>query len=157
MKKLFIAAIMAVFTMTSMNAQTQAIKVNPVGAAFGLGNLSYEFSTTDTQSLSVSALYFKVGDFKGMGAGLEYKFYFDGDAIVGWYAAPTAGFLSIKSTGSDTASVFTAGAEAGHQWVFGDHFALDVNAGYAAFFGGDDLSGFKGGGMTLGVAIGYAW
>jgi len=156
MKKLFFTAIIAVFTMTSLSAQTQAVKINPIGAAFGLGNLGYEFSTNDSQSLTVSALYFKVGDFSGLGAGLEYKFYFEGEAITGWYAAPVGGFLSIKSN-NEKASIFTAGGEAGHQWVFGEHFALDVNAGYSAFFGGDNLSGFNGGGFTLGVAIGYAW
>ncbi len=43
MKKLLLCAAIAVFGLTSVNAQEQAIKVNPLGLAFGVANAGYEF------------------------------------------------------------------------------------------------------------------
>ena len=155
MKKLLVTIVIVLFAVVGMNSQTKAVKVNPVGIVFGIGNAGFEFATNDAQSLTISALYMKIQDISGIGAGLEYRFYFE-ESIEKWYAAPVAAYLSLKS-GDESAGIFTAGAIIGHQWIFGEHFLLDLNAGYGAYFGGDNLEGLSGGGISLGLSIGYAW
>jgi len=156
MKKiLFLVVALAITNVAS--AQENVIKVNPLGLAFGITNAGYEFATNDTQSLTVSGVYFNVSDITGVGAGLEYRFYFKGEAIQGWHAGPVVGYMSLKDSFSNSASIFTVGGEVGHQWVLNGGFAIDVFGGYAAFIGGDNLTGLSGGGATFGVAIGYAW
>lgn len=139
------------------SSQTNVIKANPLGLAFGIANLGYEFSTTESQSMTVSGLFFSVLDVEGYGAGLEYRFYFDKEAITGWHAGPSVGYFKLEDIFDVSASVFSVGAEIGYQWVFGEHFALDVFGGYGANIGGDDLSGLNAGAPTVGLSLGYAW
>ncbi len=138
-------------------AQEHVVKVNPLGLAFGLANVGYEFSVNDSQSLTISGSYFNIANIKGFGAGLEYRFYFDGEAIQGWHAGPSVGFFSLKDNSSNSGTVISLGGEVGHQWVFGENFALDVFAGYSALIGGEKLLGLSGSSPTFGVSIGYAW
>ncbi len=157
MKKLFL--VVAVFAFSFLNAQESAIKANPVGLAFGIANAGYEFSINDTQTVTVSALYYDVSDVSGFGAGGEYRFYFSDEALRGWHAGPTVGFFSLKGSGffSDTTStIFTIGGEAGHQWILGEHFLIDTFIGIGFVSGGGDLS-VDGAAIGLGVSLGYAW
>ena len=137
--------------------QNNVIKANPIGLAFGIANVGYEFSTTDSQSMTVSGLYFNIADIDGYGAGLGYRFYLDKEAITGWHLGPSIGYFKLEDLFDISASVFSVGAEVGHQWVFGEHFALDVFGGFVYNSGGDILSGFNATSGTLGVSIGYAW
>jgi hypothetical protein len=156
MKKILVLG-MLFFAFTTTKAQTNIIKANPLGLAFGIANAGYEFATTDTQTLTVSGIYFNVLDITGVGAGLEYRFYFGDEALKGWHAGPSVGYFSLEDNYNTSASVFSAGGEAGHQWIFGEHFALDVFAGLGFVTGGDELSGFNSTTASLGVSIGYAW
>ena len=156
MKRILILG-MLLFAFNITNAQTNIVKANPLGLAFGIANAGYEFATTDSQTATISGIYFNILDIAGVGAGLEYRFYFGGEALKGWHAGPTVGYFSLEDDFNNSASVFSAGGEAGYQWIFGKHFALDLFAGYAAILGGDDLSGFNDSATSLGVNLGYAW
>ena len=76
MKKLLLFAAIAVFGLSTVDAQEQAVKLNPVGLAFGVANAGYEFSTSDKQTLTIAGLYYNISDVSGFGAGAEYRFYF---------------------------------------------------------------------------------
>ncbi|MEZ4797312.1 MAG: DUF3575 domain-containing protein [Flavobacteriaceae bacterium] len=157
-KLLFVAAIVA-FTL-STNAQEQAIKANPIGLAFGVANAGFEFSTSDAQTLTVSGLYYNISDVSGFGAGAEYRFYFSSDeALRGWHAGPSVGYFSLEDDFDNSAGFFSIGGEAGHQWIFGEHFLLDVFAGLGFVTGSsDDLAvSVNSAAVSIGVSIGYAW
>ena len=156
MKKLLVLSVLC-FTFHMASGQTNAVKANPIGLAFGIANAGYEFTTTDSQSLTISGLYFNISDITGIGAGAAYRYYFDEEAITGWHAGPSVGFFSLEDDFNTTATVFSFGGEVGHQWVFDSGFLVDVFGGLAYAAGGDDLSGFDAAAISLGVSIGYAW
>ena len=69
MKKILILGMfLCVFNIT--NAQTSVIKANPLGVAFGIANAGYKFATTDSQTATISGIYFNVLDITGVDAGL---------------------------------------------------------------------------------------
>jgi hypothetical protein len=156
MKKILVLG-MLFFAFTTVKAQSNIIKANPLGLAFGIANAGFEYATTDSQSLTISGIYFNVLNIKGIGAGLEYRFYFSGEALRGWHAGPSVGYFSLEDDFNNSASVFSVGGEAGHQWIFGEHFAVDVFAGLGYGTGGDELSGFNATAFSLGASLGYAW
>lgn len=160
MKKLFFASIIAVFAITNIQAQDYAIKANPVGLAFGVANAGFEFSTGESQSLTIAGLYYNISDVSGFGVGAEYRFYFSsGEALRGWHAGPSIGYFSLEDDFNNSASFFSVGGEIGHQWIFGEHFLLDVFAGLGYVSGSsDDLAvSVNSTAVSLGVSIGYAW
>lgn len=160
MKKLFLCSIIAVFGMSTINAQEQAIKVNPVGLAFGVANAGYEFSTNDSQTLTIAGLYYNISDVSGFGAGAEYRFYFSsGEALRGWHAGPSVGYFSLEDDFNNSAGFFTIGGEIGHQWILGEHFVIDTFAGLGYIAGNsDDLAvSLSSAAISLGVSLGYAW
>lgn len=137
--------------------QSSAVKVNPVGLAFGVANAGYEFSTSDSQSATISGLYYDVSGISGFGVGAEYRFYFGGEAIKGWHAGPSLGYLSLEDDFNTSASVFSFGGEVGHQWVWNSGFLVDVFAGLGFATGGDNLNGLDSTTIGIGVSLGYAW
>lgn len=159
MKKL-ILVVLTLFAISSTYAQDNAIKANPIGLAFGVANAGYEFAVNDTQSATISGLYYNISDVTGFGAGAEYRFYFSsGEALRGWHAGPSIGYFSLSDDFDNSAGFFSIGGEAGHQWIFGEHFALDVFAGLGFVTGSsDDLAvTVNSTAVALGVSIGYAW
>jgi hypothetical protein len=159
MKKLFLFAAIAVFGLTNLDAQEQVIKANPIGLAFGVANAGYEFTVKDGQTLTVSGLYYNISDISGLGAGAEYRFYFDGEAIRGWHAGPSVGYFSLSDDFDTSASFFSIGGEVGHQWIIGEHFAVDVFAGLGYIAGNSDdfAVSLSSTAISLGVSLGYAW
>jgi hypothetical protein len=154
MKKLVLALLLS----GSLFAQSNAIKANPLGLAFGVANAGYEFTTKDAQTATVSGIYYDVSGISGFGLGAEYRFYFSsGEALKGWHAGPSLGYLSLEDNFDTTASAFTIGGEAGHQWVFDNGFLIDVFAGVGYVSGGDDLAGLDSAAIGLGFSLGYAW
>ncbi|WP_296637633.1 DUF3575 domain-containing protein [Polaribacter sp.] len=142
----------------STSAQTNAIKVNPLGLAFGVANAGYEFTTSDSQTATISGIYYGVPGIKGFGVGAEYRFYFSTkEALKGWHAGPSVGYFSLEDDFNTSASVFSIGGEAGHQWVWDSGFLVDVFAGLGFVTGGDTLSGLNTTSAAIGVSIGYAW
>ena len=69
MKKLLLCIAIAVLGLSQVNCQEQAIKANPIGLVFGVANAGYEFSTNETQTLTISGLYYNIFDVSGFGAG----------------------------------------------------------------------------------------
>ena len=127
MKKLVLGLVLLLSG--SLFAQSNAIKANPLGLAFGIANAGYEFTTKDAQTATISGLYYDVSEISGFGLGAEYRFYFSsGEALNGWHAGPSLGYLSLEDDFNTSASVFTIGGEAGHQWVFDSAtvFAFDM-------------------------------
>lgn len=156
MKKILVLTVF-LLAFNALNAQTKVIKANPLGLAFGIANAGYEFETKKGQTATVSGIYFNVFDIQGVGAGFEYRFYFGGEALKGWHAGPSIGYFSLEDKYDISASVFSFGGEAGHQWLFGEHFALDLFTGLGVITGGSDLEGFNSTAASLGVSLGYAW
>jgi len=157
MKKLLLACA-AVFTFTFVSAQEQAIKANPIGLAFGIANAGYEFSIKETQTLTVSGLYYNVSSISGFGAGAEYRFYFSSDeALRGWHAGPSVSYFSLSDDFSNSAGFFTIGGEAGHQWIFGEHFLVDTFVSLGFVSGSSDSFTVNSTAVGLGVSLGYAW
>lgn len=160
MKKLLLCIAIAVLGLSQVNGQEQAIKANPIGLAFGVANAGYEFSTNETQTLTISGLYYNISDVSGFGAGAEYRFYFSSDeALRGWHAGPSVGYFSLQDDFDNSAGFLSLGGEVGHQWIFGEHFVLDVFAGLGYVTGSsDDLAvSISSTAVSLGVALGYAW
>ncbi|NCT10368.1 MAG: DUF3575 domain-containing protein [Flavobacteriia bacterium] len=156
MKKILVIG-MLFFAFNNSTAQTQVVKVNPLGLLFGIANAGYEFTTTGKQTATISGLYFNVSDITGAGAGLDYQFYFGEQSIRGWHAGPSVSYFSLSDNTDVSASVFSIGGVGGYQWVFGEHFALDLFGGISFSSGGEDLTGFNATGGVFGVSLGYAW
>ncbi|MGC1206301.1 MAG: DUF3575 domain-containing protein [Flavobacteriaceae bacterium] len=160
MKKLLLFAAIAVFGLSTVDAQEQAVKLNPVGLAFGVANAGYEFSTSDKQTLTIAGLYYNISDVSGFGAGAEYRFYFSsGEALRGWHAGPSVGYFALEDDFNNSAGFFTIGGEIGHQWILGEHFVIDTFAGLGYIAGNsDDLAvSLSSAAISLGVSLGYAW
>lgn len=177
MKKISIVIIAAFAFIGSLRAQENAVKANPIGLLFGAAQFGYEHLITEKSSLELSLAYANIGasvdgeDSRATGLGIDgrYKFYFSPSkvGIRGWYAAPTAGYVSTKATSSNSEgklSWFSAGAVGGYQWIFGGGstgFALDLNFGaqYVSAKTSGDISGVTIDGLLpkLGVSLGYAW
>lgn len=155
MKK--IVFIFSMFLALTAFGQSSAVKVNPVGLAFGVANAGYEFSTSDSQSATISGLYYDVSGISGFGVGAEYRFYFGGEALKGWHAGPSLGYLSLEDDFNTSASVFSFGGEVGHQWVWNSGFLVDVFAGLGFATGGDSLNGLDSTTIGIGISLGYAW
>ena len=159
MKKLLLCIALTIFGLINVNSQEQVIKANPIGLAFGVANVGYEFSTNESQTLTIAGVYYNISDVTGFGGGLEYRFYFAKPALKGWHAGPSVAYLSLEDDYDNSAGFFTIGGEIGHQWIFGEHFALDVFAGLVYITGNsDDLAvSIDSVAPSLGVSIGYAW
>jgi len=178
MKKLFLCAAIAVFAFSSVKAQENVVKVNPLGLIFGSAQFSYERVLTEGSSVELSLAYtnlnanFSSGEeskVTGFGAEGKYKFYFSNsnDAPRGLYGAPVLSYSSISGeAGSEEGKVniFGVGAIGGHQWVFGGNatgLALDLNLGvqYINVSANGDISGLTVDGILprIGLSIGYAW
>ncbi len=160
MRKLVLISFLCIGLFGTVKAQEQAIKANPIGLAFGVANVGYEFATNDAQTLTISGLYYNVSDISGFGIGGEYRFYFSSDqALRGWHAGPTAGYFGLSDDFDNSSGFFSIGGEAGHQWIFGEHFLVDVFAGLSFVSGSSDNFEVSVNSVTvgLGVSLGYAW
>ncbi len=183
MKKLLLCAAFAVLGLSTVNAQENVIKANPLALLGGTDLVSYERALGDHASVVVSAALggFKLSDvkYKSFGAGLQYRYYF-ADVLDGWYGAAVASYQSGKTevengiflSGNNADEFdFTAlggGLKIGHQWVWDSGFSLDLNIGASyKSFDYDFTDGtsqttqdlFKASGTlpTFGFGLGYAW
>ncbi|WP_299664557.1 hypothetical protein [uncultured Polaribacter sp.] len=74
MKKILFTLL--IFTTVSIKSQNKVIKANPLGLAFGIANVGFEYSERENQSTTFSVLYYSKSDLKGFGVGLEKKILF---------------------------------------------------------------------------------
>lgn len=162
MKKI-IFLVIALFTFSLANAQSNVVKVNPVGMIFGVFNATFEHAINENNSVLVGAQYFNWGNLSMSGLGVQggYRFYFskNNDAPEGIFASP---FVSLSSVTynpdgleKETSFGISAGGKAGYQWLFDSGLALDLFFGYSYSSFKFDSYSYGGGTPVLGLAVGY--
>ncbi len=168
MKKLILSLVFVAFAFT-MNAQSNVIKTNPLGLAFGSFNATYErvFGTSSSLLVRGQYMYKLLGvDVSLTGAGLGYRYYFTHTKKPvpgGFYINPQAAFsfgkVNDDTEGNYTASTIGFGAELGYQWVWDSGFVLDLGIGpmYTIAKGGDSENSLDGIVPSATLAIGYAF
>ena len=152
-----------------MNAQSNVIKTNPLGLAFGSFNATYErvFGTTSSLLVRGQYMYKLLGvDVNLAGAGLGYRYYFTHakkPVPGGFYINPQVAFSFGKITNDMdekySATTIGFGAEIGYQWVWESGFVLDLGIGpmYTIASGGDSEDSIDGIMPSATLAIGYAF
>ena len=156
-KLLFIVGVSMLLANTS-NAQENAVKVNPIGLVFGIANAGYEFEVNDSQTVTVSGIYYGLTGISGFGIGGEYRFYLTDDSFRGWHAGPAVGYLGLSEKITDSSSgFFSIGGEGGHQWIVGENIVLDAFIGISVLTGSGNFSTLNTVSPTLGFSVGYAW
>ena len=170
MKKLLIILLLGVGFSLSSDAQSQVIKTNPLGLAFGNFNVSYERTLNESSSINVFANYFfgLAGlDVQAFGVGAGWRYYFTHakkPIPAGFYVQPQVG-LSFGNVTDDFDedfgySTIGIGAELGYQWVWDSGFVLDLGIGpNYLIYNGDGADTFDGNGIlpTGTLAVGYAF
>lgn len=177
MKKVFLIALFAIGGFTTMNAQENLVKVNPIAILGGTDLVSYERALSDNTSFMVSGAVggFKFGTirYKSVGAGLQYRYYFD-EVLSGWYAAGDVGYQNGTTEfddvfgGTTTEDIdfsnFNVGARAGYQWIYSSGFSFELNfgLGYRSFnYDSDNTTGLdlKASGIlpSGSLALGYSF
>ena len=123
MKKLFIIAMLAL-GFSTVNAQENAVKANPLALLGGADLVSYERAISEKTSVVLGA---GIGGFKisgtkysSFGVSGQFRYYFD-EAVYGWYAGVIAQYLSGNV-----------------DYEYDDFFSdfEDVEIGYSSFGGG---------------------
>lgn len=145
MKRTLFIALTCLMT-SSLFAQDNVVKLNPLGALFGSINAGFEHKLNDNHSAqlnvnfisrTVDVIFFKY-KFSGFGVAPEYRFHLgDHENPFKLYAGPVVNvnFLTSKVDGEDVGSsktTYTAiggGGQIGYEWLIGSAFVIDVNAG----------------------------
>lgn len=129
------------------NAQTNAIKINPISLALTTVNLSFEHKVSDKASFQIGAFYTVLNysnvlggnrtDFSGFGITPEFRFYVVGKPRQGLFLGPYLRYQNLNATASGndnfgnsafyeaTLNTFGGGVNLGYQWVFGGRFVLE--------------------------------
>ncbi len=168
MKKLILSFVFVALAF-GINAQSNVIKTNPLGLAFGNFNATYErvFGTSSSLLVRGQYMYKLLGaEVNLAGAGLGYRYYFTHakkPVPGGFYITPQVQFAFGKITDDDdieySASTVAFGAEIGYQWVWDSGFVLDLGIGpmYTIAKGGDSENSLSGIMPSATLAIGYAF
>lgn len=166
MKKLIVSLVL-LCTITGLSAQSNVIKTNPLGLAFGNFNASFERVISPSSSVLVQGNYWYSvfgSDVSLGGLGAGYRFYITHakkEVPAGFYVNPLVSYAFGKkkndNSTSDKASLFSVGAALGYQWVWDSGFVLDLNIGpgYSILTIGDEVT--KGISPVASFAIGYAF
>lgn len=166
MKKILFVLVLS-FVSLMATAQTQTVKLNPLGVVFGLYNASYESALSDKGSYQVGANFYsyKLFEQKTTGFGVEggYRHYFR-EVLKGPYVFPRVGFAqnSTKVNGESASfSQANIGATIGWQWLFGSGFVFDLGVGYGYNFvivKADSITNDYNRGLPrFGFSLGYAF
>lgn len=170
MKKLIISLTLIVFAL-GLHAQSNVIKTNPLGLAFGNFNVTYERVISSSSSILIRGQYmYKLLGIKVNlgGVGLGYRYYITHvkkPVPSGFYVNPQASF-SFGSVADDndvmvSANAFGIGAELGYQWAWESGFVLDLGIGpmynFASASSGNDVGSIDGFFPSATLAIGYAF
>jgi hypothetical protein len=131
MKKLILSLAFVAMAF-GLNAQSNVVKTNPLGLAFGNFNATYERVLGTSSSLLVRGqyMYKLLGvDVSLAGAGLGYRYYFThakkpvpGGFYINPQVALSFGKVNDDTEGNYSASTVGFGAELGYQWVWGKWF-----------------------------------
>jgi hypothetical protein len=167
MRKILLTAV-TVFAFTAMaSAQSQVVKTNPLGLAFGNFNVTYETVLNSSSSLNLSAnyRYRLLGvDVSSFGAGVGWRYFFTHakkPVPAGFYVMPQA-IINFGSVDDFNYTALGFGAEIGYQWVWDSGFVLDLGLGpmYRILSGEYEDIGFDGGSgvwPSATLAVGYAF
>lgn len=167
MKKLILSLAFVAMAF-GLNAQSNVVKTNPLGLAFGNFNATYErvLGTSASVLIKGKYMYKLLGvevNLVGGGAGFRYYFTHAKKPVPGgFYINPQVQFATGSVTDDDgeklSASTFGFGAEIGYQWVWESGFVLDLGIGpmYTTAKGesDEDLSGIM---PSATLAIGFAF
>ena len=169
MKKLILFLTFIAFAF-SLSAQSNVIKTNPLGLAFGNFNATYErvLGTSSSVLLRGQYMYRLLGAKVNMGGvGVGYRYYITHakkPVPGGFYINPQAAFsfgnVTDEYDETFSASTIGIGFELGYQWAWESGFVLDLGIGPMYTFAnvddnyGEDISGFL---PTGTIAIGYAF
>jgi len=169
MKKLIISLVFVAFAF-SINAQSNVIKTNPLGLAFGNFNATYErvLGTSSSILFRGQYMYRLLGVKVNLGGvGIGYRYYFTHakkPVPGGFYINPQAAysFGSVYDEFDEQVSISTigVGAELGYQWAWESGFVLDLGIGpMYTFIDSDEAdieisSGFL---PSATLAIGFAF
>lgn len=168
MKKVILSLVFVAFAF-GINAQSNVIKTNPLGLAFGNFNATYErvFGTTSSLLVRGQYMYKLLGaDVSLAGAGLGYRYYFthaNKPVPGGFYINPQASFSFGKITDDldeeYSATTMGFGAEIGYQWLWDSGFVLDLGIGpmYTIAKGANSENDLKGIFPSATLAIGFAF
>ncbi len=152
MKKCLVIGLLVIAVASSSALAVQkgtSITVNPIGMLVGLFNAEVNLSVAPTISVPIGGSYFGYKS-SGIGEEWEYKlmglsgglrYYWQGNAVNGWYLGGKLNYFSIsvevetthttgtKLTGSATASAISYGALIGYQSIWNSGFTLDFGLG----------------------------
>jgi hypothetical protein len=157
-------------------ARQHAITVNPLGLAFGLGNLTYEQAINKQNSWLAGASFANWGiagnSISVIGALASYRWWFENDKpISGWFLGPELQVVNVNWNYSVLNKDYTAnglmfggGGQGGYQWVFNSGFTLNLglSMGYLAGSVSSNVAGaptlgfggtYVSGNLGLGVAF----
>ena len=174
MKKFILGLLFAAISFTSISAQSSAIKVNLLGFAFGTVNAGYEFTVGDRSTIEVGGSFRSYdatigtveSNLTALGAYAQYRLYFGGDAVRGFYGAPNIGYSRASGSEGENKGSFgslSAGVLVGNQFVLGSDggFVIDLALGvqYVNFSTSGDISGLSGDGIlpNARLALGFAF
>jgi hypothetical protein len=152
------------------------ITVNPLGLAFGLGNVSYERALSKENSWLVGANFGSYGVVDNrltiFGATGAYRWWFDQEkALNGWFLGPELKIETVSwafgvsdTNYTATGSFFGGGVQGGYQWVFRNGFTLNLGLNFDYLAGsvstnvsGAPTLGFGGSGFGANLGLGYAF
>jgi hypothetical protein len=152
------------------------ITVNPLGLAFGLGNITYERALSKENSWLAGVDFGSYGTSDDklsiFGASGAYRWWFDKEkALNGWFAGPEVKIESVSwsfgvlgNNYSANGSFFGAGVQGGYQWVFRNGFTLNLGLNFDYLAGsiasnvtGAPALGFGGAGIGANLGLGYAF
>jgi len=169
MKKLFLTLTFVALVL-SLSAQSNVVKTNPLGMAFGNFNVTYERVLGTTSSILVRGqyMYKLLGvevNLAGFGLGYRYYFTHAKKAVPGgFYINPQVAFAfgSLTNVLDEEISANTIGfgAELGYQWAWPSGFVLDLGIGPMYTFAtgsGPDAETITGIMPSATLAIGYAF
>ncbi len=170
MKKLVISLVFFAFAL-SINAQSNVIKTNPLGLAFGNFNVTYERVISSSSSILLEGQYmYKLLGIKvnlgGLGVGYRYYItHVKKPVPSGFYINPQASFSFGSVTDNAdvmvSANTFGIGAELGYQWAWESGFVLDLGIGpmynFTSASSGSDVASVNGFSPTATLAVGYAF
>lgn len=167
MKKLILSLAFVAMAF-GLNAQSNVVKTNPLGLAFGNFNATYErvLGTSASVLIKGQYLYRLFGvDVSLAGGGVGFRYYITHakkPVPGGFYINPQAQFAFGSVTNEDdeklNARTIAFGAEIGYQWLWESGFVLDLGIGpmYTMAKGDsdEDLSGIM---PSATLAIGFAF
>jgi hypothetical protein len=171
-------AIIIALTSVNLNAQKvstgnygQTIYVNPFALIVGMIDVGYEQKLSPENSFTVNANYWSYYDWRAIGLGASYRWYFNEWAnstfnlnkksLEGLSVGPRVEFYSWSWGGSstfnnyDSYTSFGIGAEAGYKWVFAGGWTIEPGVKFVFPIGGKDYNSYNSYGGNLG--LGYSW